>query len=954
MTRARDRAPSQNAYRGAAGATRTRPLHVTLPSGDVVTAKVYDVVDVVTDPELGGRLRSGDPAQAINRVRAADGSDVAVSIPVVYHDPSSEVFALVASEADRHRELELRSQVFADLARDPSAAVPAYVRDFVVVFGAAGLSRHLEQRAEAALAVARAADQAREVEQAKASLGKREADLAAREAEAERRAAALSQRESALASKERAIEHRAREIEERAAQIERTERDLAARALELEALERNLMDRSARERHRPERPTPGEAAIRAIEAGRAARAAANGASRAGVQAHASVHPHVVPSSSEPATTPVRALSEAHEEQTSPFELLAEADAPPLPASADPVTTVTAEAPRVLPDAPRTDAWIAQFARGTTPAVFALDDGRARVAIRAGAASAPALAASPLDVRVLLHRLPEYAVIVLVVGTPAALRGLGPAHRVVIGLDVAAEPDRRFLAALERDFTLEVDVVAEGRHVRRARLQAPLGENVAVVVRAASDHLRSIHASTASFARGLAALGAEGVDLLGAGHEEHAEFRVDKLEPLATANQVRRALSIARRFSKPAREDYLACVRGFPLPRWRELRHTVVARAIELGLWMGAELAQAAVSEGLARSRRDLIAKLEAAFGALLGDAARNDLDPDAIEDNRKALLDEAQALGVAVPGADPTGAITIAPQVSGTIAPRREAPSPAALRSRPTAELLPMLDDRDRRVAAALELCERGEAAVVRPVMNAVRRMSRADAVRVLGAMVKLGPPAAPALTAGLASSKAFLRHGCALALALLRTEEGTEAVVDLLLSEPTEIWREIARAVGHVGPAALMPLAARLGRLGDRASAGDRERIAWAMAHVGVRGGKTAVETLAGGHSAVAPVARMALERLEPAASDDLSGKAPVREVTVNRAFSRRFFEALERGMPALGKGELEALDRSGPMELLDEADLVADEVDGGGDGELDEDDLVDDELDERDLVED
>ena len=107
-----------------------------------------------------------------------------------------------------------------------------------------------------------------------------------------------------------------------------------------------------------------------------------------------------------------------------------------------------------------------------------------------------------------------------------------------------------------------------------------------------------------------------------------------------------------------------------------------------------------------------------------------------------------------------------------------------------------------------------------------------------------------------------------------------------------------------------------------DRASATDRERIAWAMAHVGVRGGKHAVETLAGGQSAVAPVARMAIERMAPAASDDVSARSPGREVTVNRAFSRRFFEALERGLPELGKGELAALDASSPMELLDDSD--------------------------------
>jgi hypothetical protein len=226
--------------------------------------------------------------------------------------------------------------------------------------------------------------------------------------------------------------------------------------------------------------------------------------------------------------------------------------------------------------------------------------------------------------------------------------------------------------------------------------------------------------------------------------------------------------------------------------------------------------------------------------------------------------------------------------------------------------------------------------------------MGRAEAVRVLGMVVKFGEAAAPALTAGLGSSKAFLRHGCALALGMLRTEAGTEAVIDLLVAEPTEIWRELARAVGQIGPSALMPLAARMGRLGERAAPGTRERVAWAMAHVGVRGGRNAVETLAGGTSVVAPVARQALELMAPAARDDLRGTGTGREVTVNRAFSRKFFEAVGQG--GLGDeagAELDALDASGPMELLDEADLI--DIDGEGDdadeaeAELDESDLLD-----------
>ncbi|MCA9673678.1 MAG: hypothetical protein KC464_01460, partial [Myxococcales bacterium] len=124
-------------------------------------------------------------------------------------------------------------------------------------------------------------------------------------------------------------------------------------------------------------------------------------------------------------------------------------------------------------------------------------------------------------------------------------------------------------------------------------------------------------------------------------------------------------------------------------------------------------------------------------------------------------------------------------------------------------------------------------------------------------------------------------------------------------------------------------------------------ERVAWAMAHVGVRGGRTAIDQLASGASVVAPVAQQALELMAPAARDDLRGTGAGREMTVNRAFSRRFFEALgQGGLPQESRAALDALDASGPMELLDEADLIDLEGDDDEDDDLDE-------LDEADLIE-
>src|SRR3569623_2424005 len=207
--------------------------------------------------------------------------------------------------------------------------------------------------------------------------------------------------------------------------------------------------------------------------------------------------------------------------------------------------------------------------------------------------------------------------------------------------------------------------------------------------------------------------------------------------------------------------------------------------------------------------------------------------------------------------------------------------------------------------------------------------MSRAEAVRILGKSVMFGAVAAGPLIEGRQSSKAYRRHAGALALALLRTDEGTHAVIDLLVTEPTEIWREIARAIGQVGAPALMPLAAHVGRMGARVPQAPAERVAWAMAHVAVRGGHTALEQMASGQSVVAPIAQQALQFHATAARDEVRVRpgAEAKDVAVNRAFSRRFFEALEADRPEDAAAALHELDADG--ELLDAAGLNKDDED-------------------------
>ncbi len=929
MARGIARSPSQNAYRGAIGQTQTRTVHVTNARGDLVATTVHTTIDAVSDPELVERLHAG----SLNTIRLDGQSAHEVAVPVVYHDPAAEVMVLVLGEAHRHREIEERIKLLERL-RDDDALVPAYVKDFAVVFGGAGLRSDLEAKAQQALALR--AD-SKETE-------KRKAELASREAELDRLRQELEAGKADL--KRKHTEHEIGQAELRRAQAELQRDRSELDRMRAEARQRAIAaavqvqsdattigppptgtDESTTKpvsRHEMEEiETSTLAALppppSADEVGTARGHSGNGAASAAV---------------------FEDERTGDDGQVSP--LAVEVDDEPtgnteVPAGSDPLTTQTADGTI------EKDRWIEGAAKQPT-STFGIVDGRVRLALVAGEQIARGLGGN-LDVRILLHRLSSYPVVVMLIGPPAAVRTPSPTQLVVIPLDIGAELDRQVLTTLAKKFELTVDVVVRGKVVRRVRLTAPLAENVAYILRAADDHLRGLAAdgeSEPSYPRARDLVVGAGYDLLGVEHAEAAEFRDDKLGQLDTAQAVRRALAITRRFARPSREDYLVCARGYPLGRWRELRRAVLDRAVGWGLWMGADLAQIAVSEGLARSRRDLVAKLEAGFETLRRDPDAFDIDADAAEDNAKAIAEEAKTLGVDLRRKPTNGAIKSedVSVVSGSI---ERTPTGGLPQQRTTDELLALLDDKVERVAAATELCDRGDPRAAAPVIAAVKKMSRAEAVRNLGKCVKFGAAAAPPLVEGLASSKACLRHGCALALALLRTEEGTHAVVELLVSEPTEIWREVARAIGQIGPSALMPLAAHVGRLGDSVTPATQERVAWAMAHVGVRGGKSALDQMAAGQSVMAPIARQALGLHANAARDEVRvrpGPQAGKDVTVNRAFSRRFFEALEADRPDVAQAALHDLEASGPLEMLDEADLIVE--DDEEEAELDESDLI------------
>jgi hypothetical protein len=193
--------------------------------------------------------------------------------------------------------------------------------------------------------------------------------------------------------------------------------------------------------------------------------------------------------------------------------------------------------------------------------------------------------------------------------------------------------------------------------------------------------------------------------------------------------------------------------------------------------------------------------------------------------------------------------------------------------------------------------------------------MQRNEANVVLPSVTRFGAAVERWLIDGIKSKKSFLRQGCALALGQLRTPAATNALIKLLTAEPTEIWTEVARALGDVGAAPVTPLAALLREV----DVDDRDRVVEALAQVAARGtARGAVEMLGQSRDAlVAGAAQRALARVAEVRAADAETRRGRSDVTVVRGFSRRFYQVLDgddTGGVELSPDDLEEIDDSAP----------------------------------------
>ncbi len=208
-----------------------------------------------------------------------------------------------------------------------------------------------------------------------------------------------------------------------------------------------------------------------------------------------------------------------------------------------------------------------------------------------------------------------------------------------------------------------------------------------------------------------------------------------------------------------------------------------------------------------------------------------------------------------------------------------------------------MLDHPRFRRAAAIALASRGDAQFADSLCKAVRKMPRAEVVRVVPKITKLGEEAGDALIDGLSARKTFVRQAFALALGHLKLRRAVVPLLHLLTSEESDVWREVARVLGTFGNASFRTLQRQLGDV----KAGE-ERYVRTLAYLANHGcEKSIVELGKDSDPKVASLASRALAMREEVKIEDerVHGKRALEGADPWLAFSRRFFEELEGTAP-------------------------------------------------------
>ena len=899
-------------YDGAAGQTRIASVHVTIPGGYVRSVQVYTAVNVGTHPDLK------DAALAGGLHRFEGGEELA--IPFVFHDPAERRFALVLPESLRHRELVERAKLLHRLADDTASPIPPYVREAIVVIGPVELRDYLAQRRRDAHT-----SQAREAE-----LEARASALATREAELMTRESSIATRDTSLTKKEDELSRRRDEVEKQVERLVEREKRLHVRAEdvtrredevrlaheEIEATRRDVRLREEELERRLEM-------LRQREAELAEAHAAASRPRSVPPPRPASEPPPQPAVEDADDDDIEEIDEIEAVQTDSNVQLAEAvemiddgrdrisatdveeivdeddveeiedveavrevtgvEAISQEPSDDARTRVAESGPAPAPEATPPPAFLddpgIELAATLTDRVWLfarVDDGH-RDAFRDGA-----------DLLVQLSVVHGYPVAILALVSPTE----GRPYVRRAALDPKSTDDRRVLAALRQRFEATVAVFsAAGRFERTVEVEAPRRVNVAMLLERAdrTGDQTDVDAATA-LERALAVPPPV--------RDDGAPFRTEEPPPTTSAGESAARLDELVPWITPEKLEHVMLSLSVPRDVVDGTIRRVLSDAVHYGLALPGPLVSRAVSVGVAAEPGELVERQIEAFRETSESRGHGGLSAERVASNWEQLLAAAADAEVPIESDIHEVAWRAIREVRGETTGAHAADvDPAKLPQMGAPELVVLLDHPDVRRHAALELCRRSEPELLDSLMKAVRKMPRADVVRVVPRIAEFGEAAGDVLIDGLAAKKTFVRQAAALSLGHLKLRRAVVPLVHLLGSEPSEVWRELARVLGEFGTGAFRALSR-----GVKDPKGDAERFTLALAHLANNGCAKQVEQLAADRDGrTADTARLALTLRERAGQDaaEVRGQRPISGDDAVRAFSQRFYAELAGTAP-------------------------------------------------------
>lgn len=475
------------------------------------------------------------------------------------------------------------------------------------------------------------------------------------------------------------------------------------------------------------------------------------------------------------------------------------------------------------------------------------------------------------------------------------------------VDVGQPQSQAIFRLLAQRFTLRlVATLHDGEVLVREVSARGLEPNAALCLESAHAALSTGDHPPQQFAIAIAAAAAEGVE------ERLAQTKVTiapgSYQHIIGAREATRALEHIDRVSRKETLARLLEVEGLPMAEYDAVRRRVLAGAVEHGIVAPRRFWRRVVASGLADDLADYVDKL--ARNRQIHEGEEGDLDPEAARAAWQGIHDVCLRKDIAPP--EPLRRALDLPEVAprDTTAPKAAAGVIDVVDATAEPTLVARLTDVRTRLRCATELLQspRTTARELEHLFDALERFDQDELLAILPDLSDGGARAVAGMVDKLRSPRRELRQAAAILLGMSLDPDALGPLSDALVVEPTNVWLDVARALGGFGPIALRRLCQLLRReAGSAREPTTIERVGRALAEIALSDAGAGLEGGRGGHDAVAALADAPDPRVSTAARRALAtlrdvsesgaairGELPLTEVTEIRGFSRRAYEAI------------------------------------------------------------